>query len=109
VTATHDRVLSIGPASRRLRETQIVRGSERRLVWQWFMVGGSPAHDRLQAKLLEVRALMRGRRDGAAVALSAPCGATCEQAAAGMTELLRIAGPRIEALANGAAEKVQVP
>lgn len=109
VTASGDREVSIGTDVRRLDETEVVLGSERRLVWHWFLVGGKPTHERLNAKLLEVGALARGRRDGAVIALSAPCGANCNDAAAGMSELIRIVGPKIEALANGAGDQGELP
>jgi EpsI family protein len=101
--------VTVGGQRREVLETVVVRGSERRLVWQWFMVGGQPTHDRVRAKLLEVAALLRGRRDGAALAVSAPCGADCAAAARGMEEVLRIAGGRLEALANGSADRPEAP
>jgi EpsI family protein len=104
VTTRREHLLRIGHAARRVLEAEISRGSERRLVWQWYLVGGQATHDRVRAKLLEVAALMRGRRDGAVIALSAPCAATCEQAAAEMEDLVRIAGARLENLANGAGD-----
>lgn len=108
-SGTRTRAVTVDGESRQVLETTIVRGSERRLVWQWFMVGGRPTHDRVNAKLLEVAALLRGRRDGAALALSAPCAADCAAAADGMGEVLRIAGPRLEGLANGSADQPVAP
>jgi EpsI family protein len=105
VSASTERSITVGTASRRVLQTEIVRGSERRLVWQWYLVGGEPVHERLRAKLLEVAALMRGRRDGAAIALSAPCNSSCDDAAAAMGDLARIAGARLEGLANGVADR----
>jgi len=101
--------VTVDGETRQVLETTIVRGSERRLVWQWYMVGGQPTHERVRAKLLEVVALLRGRRDGAALALSAPCGADCEAAAQGMAAVLGIAGPRLEGLANGSADQPVAP
>ena len=87
----------------------IARGSERRLVWQWYRVGGEPAHERLRAKLREVPALLRGRRDGAAIALSARCDFSCDAAAAAMDEMMLLAGSRLAALADGAADQAPSP
>jgi EpsI family protein len=106
VTARREHALRIGHDTRRVLEAEISRGSERRLVWQWYLVGGESTHDRVRAKMLEVSALIRGRRDGAVIALSAPCGADCQQAAAEMDDLVRVAGARLESLANGAVDAV---
>jgi EpsI family protein len=106
VTARREHDLSIGHDTRRVLEAEIARGSERRLVWQWYLVGGEATHDRVRAKILEVSALIRGRRDGAVIALSAPCGVDCRQAGEEMDDLVRVAGARLESLANGAVDAV---
>ena len=101
VIGTDEQSVPIGGGTRSVRETRIAFADERRLVWEWFLVGGHATHSRPRAKLLEVRGLMRGRRDGAVIALSAPCLGGCDQARAAMTELLESAGARLEAVANG--------
>jgi len=53
---------------------------ERRVIWGWYLVAGRPAAGPLRAKLLELEGLLRGRRDAAAVAVSARCRPDCERA-----------------------------
>jgi EpsI family protein len=109
VSAARPRPVTVDGVTYAVLETTVVSGSERRLVWQWYLVGGQPAHGRLRAKLLELTALLRGRRDGAALALSAPCAVDCAAAEEGMNEVLRIAGPRLTGLANGSADHPATP
>jgi len=51
---------------------------EQRVVWSWYWVAGRPAATPLDAKVAELRGLLEGRRDGIAIALSAPCRLDCE-------------------------------
>jgi EpsI family protein len=109
VTASRPHQVMVGGQARAVLETTIARGSERRLVWQWYMVGGEPVHDRFRAKLLEIPAMVRGRRDGAALALTARCSHNCDAAAEAMGEVARIAGARLESLGAGAADRARAP
>lgn len=82
--------------------TELAEDGERRAVWYWYVVGGTATHSRTRAKLLEVTALLAGRRDGAVIALSAPCAARCDEAEDAMSGFLEDgAGVLLEALANG--------
>jgi exosortase A len=86
---------------RRVLETVLTARQERRVVRHWYRVGGRVAHTGLHARLLEIPALLFGRRDAAVLAVSAACGVTCDQAEADLSEFLRVAGAELEALADG--------
>jgi EpsI family protein len=99
--AATSRGAPLNGGTRTVREIELSAGGERRLVWFWYRVGGSPTHDRTHAKLLELPALARGRRDGAVIALSASCTVLCESARVAMAEFLSTAGAGLEAAADG--------
>ncbi len=64
-----------------LEEIEIVDGgSQRRLAWVVTIVAGEAASSRLDAKLLQLKGLIRGRRDAEAVVLTAECGESCDAA-----------------------------
>jgi EpsI family protein len=100
LTATA-RPVPVNGTMRTVREVELAARGERRLVWYWYRVGGTPTHDRTQAKLLELPALARGRRDGAVIAVSASCTIRCDVAREQMADLLSIAGASLEAAADG--------
>jgi EpsI family protein len=105
VVARSDRLVSIGDEPRRIVQSEIVADGERRLLWHWYIVGGKSTHDRVRAKLLEVLALVRGRRDGAVVAVSAACAVRCDVAESSMTKLLAVSGRWLETVAAGGADQ----
>jgi EpsI family protein len=59
--------------------------SQRRLVWVVLIVAGEAASSRLDAKLLQIRGLIRGRGDAQAVVLTAACGESCDAARAALS------------------------
>lgn len=68
-------------------EGHLARG--RRLVWGWYWVAGEPAAGALEAKLLELKGLLSGRRDAMAAAVSTECELDdCEAARARLGEFL---------------------
>lgn len=93
--------VSINGEPRTVRQLELAAGGSRRLVWTWYLVGGQPAHRELNAKLLEVPALLRGRRDGSVIALSAPCSGTCAGAGVALQRFVEDHGRRMEAVAAG--------
>jgi EpsI family protein len=100
-TGSRTHVVAFGDDSRTVTELVLAVRGERRLIWYWYRVGGVPTHERTRAKLLEVPALLRGRRDGAVVAVSARCAVRCDDARTEMAEFLAVAGLLLEALADG--------
>ncbi len=65
-----------------LIETVLAQRGERRLVWVWYRFAGRQTASATVAKLLEIPALLKGRRDGAVLALSARCDLVCDGARA---------------------------
>lgn len=61
---------------------------ERRVIWGWYWVAGRAAAGPLRAKLLELAGLVHGRRDAAAVAVSARCRPDCERARERLSEFV---------------------
>ncbi len=93
---------SSGNRSRRAQVVELSARGDRRVLWQWYVVGGQSAHNRSMAKLLEVPALLlRGRRDAAVIAVSAQCNSECSAAEAAITSFLAHAAPMLEELASG--------
>ena len=92
----------IGAEQRVVRASELALGDSRRVLWHWYVIGGNATHSDVEAKLLELTGLFRGRRDGSLIALSAPCGLTCESADAALADFLgtELAGI-IEAIAAG--------
>lgn len=82
-------------------ELTLVRNSQRRLVRYWYRVGGQLTTSRVGARLLDVLALMRGRRDAVVVAVSAECGVNCDAARRELDEFLADAAPALFALSDG--------
>lgn len=56
-----------------VEESRGVLQGRPRLIWSWYSVAGRSANTKLGAKIAEVRGLLGGRRDAAALALSAEC------------------------------------
>jgi EpsI family protein len=48
-----------------------------RVVWAWYWVAGEPAATVLEAKFAELLGLLKGRRDGSAIAIAADCVPDC--------------------------------
>jgi EpsI family protein len=97
----------VGGLQRTVREIELGNRGERRLVWYWYWVGGYTAHDSTRAKLWEAVAALHGRRDGAVIALSAPCAIQCDTARAQMAEFLVHAGGALDAAAAGTPSGAQ--
>ena len=85
-----------------VQQLQLSDGNDTRVVLYWYSVGGVRAESRVKAKLLELWALLRGRRDGTVVAVSAPCELACDTALAALTDYLGWAGQWTEGAAAGA-------
>ena len=83
------RTVALGDKSYQVIEYQGYVSGQHALIWAWYEVGGRQATSNLGVKLLEVRAVLRGRRDAAAVAIASPCVPNCESAAADMEDFLR--------------------
>lgn len=58
------------------------------LIWGWYEVGGRRATTTIGVKLLELRALLDGRRDATAFAIARPCWPDCGHAADEMRRFL---------------------
>ena len=101
--ATRTVELHVGTEERRVRRTELSSAAGRRLLLSWYVVGGRTAHQEQMAKLLELPALLEGRRDGAVIAVSALCGIDCEAAERVMRDFLFGEGIRLEQLAGGGA------
>ena len=104
-TATRTQEVSLGDEMRQVRSTELVSGSGTRLVLSWYLVGGRPAHEANVARLLQIPALLEGRRDASVIALSAPCDLRCDGAEASIRGLLEAYGQNLEALAAGKATR----
>jgi EpsI family protein len=70
-------------------EYEGISARQRRIVWAWYRVAGVPATRPVVAKMLELRGLLAGRRDAAAVALSAQCAGECDSARAALGTAIR--------------------
>jgi EpsI family protein len=71
------------PASR------VVSGGARRLVWQWYWIGGHVTASPLRAKLLQLEAAFRGGlRSAAVITLAAPYDADPAEAAATLADFV---------------------
>jgi EpsI family protein len=82
--------VSLGDGALEVRELEGRLGGRRRLVWGWYWVAGSPATGSLEAKLLELKGLLSGRRDAAAVAVSTECEPDdCDAARARLAETIQ--------------------
>lgn len=67
-----------------------VGGERHRLAWHWYVVAGEPTTNAYVAKILELKALLMGRRDPSmAIAIAADYAARPEQAAAVLEDYLR--------------------
>ena len=95
------RTVLVGDRERRVQAVRLGQATETRLLWYWYIIGGRPTDDRTWAKLLEIPALLQGRRDGAIIILSSACGISCEDAEAALGRFLADSGSRLEAIADG--------
>lgn len=95
--------VAIEGRQRTVQETRLERGTDERLMWSWYVVGGHTAHEAAAAKLLAIPAVLLGRRDGSVIAVSALCRDTCAGARAAMKAFVAAHGDRLESVANGAA------
>jgi EpsI family protein len=60
-------------------------GDRRRLVWTGLRVAGSSTGSILAAKLLQLRGVLRGRRDAQVLVLTAACAGGCDEARASLS------------------------
>ncbi|MCC5888532.1 MAG: EpsI family protein [Gammaproteobacteria bacterium] len=100
VAATRGVTAEMGGSTVRLHEMELTAGGERRVVWSWYIIGGVATHDQIRAKLLEVPAALRGRREGAQLAVSSTCDLGCEGARELLRQYLAGAGESLDALAR---------
>ena len=70
-----ERTVSLGGRSLRVIETSLylesVLGPQRRIVWHWYLVGGSPTTNPYLAKFLDARSKISGTTAGSAVVVVA--------------------------------------
>lgn len=100
--ATETVTVAVNGQQRQVQQRELQAGNAYRLQWSWYMVGGRPAHSDIRAKLMEIPALLSGRRDGAVIVLSAPCAVDgCTEAATAMRGFLESHGGILEAAASG--------
>jgi EpsI family protein len=104
VVRSGERLVASGETEWSVAVRELAMGNERRLAWYWYMVGGRQASGKLKAKLLEIPAYLRGRRDGAVFAASASCSPDCVAAEEVIENLLRDAMPRLREIGNGRVE-----
>ena len=99
---TRTQGVSLGDELRQVRSSELTSAAGNRLVLSWYLVGGQPAHQAKTARLLQIPALLRGRRDASVIALSAPCDLRCDEAETSIRAFLEAYGQRLESLASGA-------
>jgi exosortase A len=86
--------LSLAGERVEVASTEIVSGPRRRLVWSFYLVDGKIVRGVLEAKLLQARAVLLGRRPLAAfVAVSASMNDPDDRAAAQLARFLRAMQP----------------
>jgi EpsI family protein len=93
--------LAVNGQYRRVLATELSTRGSRRVALSWYMVGGRPTHHDMTAKLLEIPALLRGRRDGAVIAVSMRCEFGCDAAVASLEGFVQAYGPDLEAVGAG--------
>lgn len=108
ITGSRTRVIESGSFSRQVTEVDLSSSGSRRQLWTWYIIGGKPVADPVRAKLSEFVALMRGRRDGAIVGLSANCELDCDAALSSMGRFVADFGARLESIANSGSDPVSV-
>lgn len=64
----------------RVEENQGELAGQRRLIWSWYYVAGTPVIRREHARIVQLKGLLAGRRDAAVLAVSAVCNWDCDQA-----------------------------
>ncbi|WP_159931249.1 exosortase C-terminal domain/associated protein EpsI [Oceanicoccus sp. KOV_DT_Chl] len=83
-----------------VKQLQISNGSQKRVVWYWYRVGGVTVLTDINAKLQQIRGVFVGRSEAAFVALSVACDRTCE----GVEESLSSAYPELSVILNHAVD-----
>ena len=78
-----------------LEELEVSESGKSRLAWVTLRVGGKLAENSLDAKLLQLTGLMRGRRDAQAMVLTANCEKDCAEARMWLSEYLLATGDRL--------------
>ncbi|RZU98352.1 EpsI family protein [Spiribacter vilamensis] len=96
--------IGIGNDRRAVRAMHLESRGDQRLLWSWYVIGGYSTGEAVRAKMLEIPALLGGRRDGAVIAVSAACEGDCDNAKRSMTGFFETHGQQIEAVARGAAD-----
>lgn len=79
----------------KLREYDGYLGERRHLLWSWYWIEGKSTSSRLGAKLLELRALVSGRRDAVALAVTTACEPTCDAARTRLSRFVQDSEPRL--------------
>ncbi|HEY0930685.1 MAG TPA: EpsI family protein [Gemmatimonas sp.] len=83
---------TVGPLDNSLRivqQTAIREASDVRIVWSWYRIGGIETPSSTKAKLLQILAAIRRRRDADVVLVSARCkGAECDAATSALYSLV---------------------
>jgi EpsI family protein len=64
-----DRSIQVDGGSLPIREWRVRAGSEQRLLWSWYTVGGVHATGDYQAKALTVQSMLLGRGDHSTVSV----------------------------------------
>ncbi|ADH86437.1 exosortase C-terminal domain/associated protein EpsI [Desulfurivibrio alkaliphilus] len=55
---------------------------QRRLIWSWYYVAGTPVVNRQYARLVQLKGIFAGRRDAGVLAVSLVCGWGCDESRA---------------------------
>ena len=100
VTGSGVRDERIGASTRilQVRESRLMRGAQRIVVWHWYWIDGATTRNDYVGKLLQIRQkLLHGRDDGAAVMVAAAYDEDPETARAPLRAFLAADLARIEA------------
>lgn len=95
------REIMIGDDQRAISESHLESYGDQRLLWSWYVIGQYATAVASRAKMLEIPALLGGRRDGAVIAASAPCEGDCDRAARSLARFFEQHGQQIERVARG--------
>lgn len=96
--SNRQRTVVLGDSPLRVREIEGYVHGERRVIFAWFSVAGYTASGQFGALVLELKGLMDGRRDAAAIAVSARCDTDCATAISVLETYLGQSGAESELL-----------
>lgn len=95
----------IQPGGRTVQEAVLDFGTERRLVWSWYVVAGEATPSASKAKLLGLEGFLRRKPVAEFVAVSVPCPtADCAEAIPTMAHLVLGMDVRLEPAERGPSE-----